>query len=239
MSDLAVATINIPIKVGAEAWAECVVKAMNNGDVIVLNEILSQRQRDVVLDVIERNGYAQYGIRQNPNPVLWDASKFKLVAGRVVEIHGKGPWAKRFPGYNAERYFTVVVLRPVSMGDDDSRDFVVIGLHWVSGGSKLPSAWRGAMRLRSQVLLRRVLWQCRRKGMVAVVMGDTNIAAPFKIRVPGFRWVRGKGIDKVGLLLPRKVRRGISRFRLFFAPTDHKYGVAAVLRWMRAREVKA
>lgn len=239
MSTLPVATINIPRKIGPGAWTACLVKAMSEGKVVVANEILTQNQKRVALDVAEKRGYAQSGVRQCPNPIFWDASKFRLVAARVVTIHGEGPWAKRWPGYNAKRTMNVAVLRPLSMADDDdSRDFCVIGLHWVSAGRKVPSAWRARMRVRSRFLLAQVLWTCWRKGMVAVVMGDMNIPEPFAVRVPGFRWVRGIGLDKIGLLIPRGFKRGVSRFHKFDAPTDHKYGIAAVLKWLRREEVK-
>lgn len=238
MSRLPVATINIPTKVGPGAWTACLLRAINEGDVVVANEILTASQKAVLTDVAKKQGYAQYGIRQCPNPIFWDDDKFDLVAGRVTTIHGEGPWASRWPGYNAKRTQNTVVLRPRSMEADDSRDFCVIGLHWVSSGKKVPSLWRAAMRVKSRLLLTKTLWACRRKGMVAVVAGDTNIVSPFKVRVPGFRWVRGKGLDKIGLLLPRKFYRGISRFHLFIAPTDHKHGVAADLRWSRPKEVK-
>lgn len=225
-----VVCINIPSSVGKNAWEKCFALGMQYGDIVGINEAFHPVAKDLYLEMAAEKGYGQYGLRQGGNPIFWDQLLYRFISGRVRRIHGTGPMYRSWPGFNDARFMTIVVLRPFGMGSDDSRDITVINTHWVPNGNKVPEDWREKMRQRSIRKLTRVVRRHQQRGRVVVVLGDLNMHSAFHIH-PSFTWVRGEGVDKIGYAVPDWFIQGGSDFREFKAPTDHRHGVAARLRW--------
>jgi len=219
---LSTAAINIPIKVGATNWAWCWLGAYSYGAIFGVNESLTKKQRDVYADRMAGSPQpvAQFGLRQTPNPVFWRKERFQRIYGKIHKLHkaGTGPLAKKYPGYNAARYVTEVVLRQRV----DGREFAVLNTHLVPNGPKVDKTWRKKARRKSKRDLRQLVRKHKKAGRGVIVMGDMNLYKPFKMP-PGFKWIRKFGIDKIGSTVPGNAS-------LFAAPTDHKHGVKATLR---------
>lgn len=216
--------INIPIKKGARAWLRCWVIMALRCSVLVVNESLSPRQRRVYRAAARARGWGQFGLQAGPNPVFFSRLKWRKLAGSVVELHGPGPWVEQWPGYNSGREVTVAALQHRRSG----LRLVMLGTHLVSDGDKNPVDWRAQVRETSKTTLEQLVQGFRDDGSIVVLAGDMNIRAPFPLG-PRFQWIRGEGIDKVGVALPAGVDLEHSGWRLVTAPTDHKHGVIARL----------
>lgn len=214
---LGVAVINVPIKVGRDAWEECFDLAAQSA-VFGFNETLSAAQRAVYATKVaqHRRPLAHFGLT-SPNPIFYREKRFRFVSGKVHQIHGKapGPLAQEYPGYNAARYITELVLRQKA----DGTEFAFLNTHLVPNGKKVNPLWRAVVRRKSIKMLNELTQKHIDASRVVVVMGDMNIYEPFKMPAR-FRWYRPKGIDKIGGTRPGEAET-------FEAPTDHKRGVRA------------
>lgn len=217
------AIINVPTKVGADAWERCWHEAADRADIFGINEAFNPHAKRLYRGLARQHGYGQYGTRQTGNPIFWDRDVYRKVSGRVHTIHGSsgGLLARRWPGFNAERQITDVVLRH----RDTRQEVAVLNTHWVPNGGRVPSIWRTWARRKSKRLTRKLIRAHLAAGRVVVFMGDTNIREEIGL-TKRMVWLRGVGIDKAGIAVPRGMRVRRKRARLFAAPTDHKHGVA-------------
>ena len=216
------ALVNVPVKVGARAWRRCWLVMARRSSVLVVNESLSRRQRAVYLALALARGWGQYGTRTSPNPIFYSRRVWRFAAGRVHQLHGTGPWFEQWPGYNGARDVTILIADHRRSG----LRCAILGTHLVSEGSKVPDGWRDLVRTTSKDTLRTLVQGLMADGCVVLLAGDMNIRDPFPLG-PGFTWVRGDGIDKVGVGVPPGVELGHTAWRLVAAPTDHKHGVTA------------
>lgn len=217
--------INIPVKVGARAWRRCFGLMARSCGIFGVNECLSQNQRALYIKLVRRLGLGQYGVRISPNPIFWDKTKYRFVSGRQIRLHGAGDSAKarRWPGFNAARYTTEVVLEVIATG----QEIVVFNTHWAPDGKKVPRWWLIRARRASKKALNSRIAYHTAQGRDTLVMGDFNVFRPFILGV--VRWLRGKGVDKIGIALSR-MRLVRYRVRLIPAPTDHKHGIVVRIR---------
>ncbi len=222
--------INIPTSVGQESWRDCFEAASSRSEVFGVNEVLSDSAKRIYSSMSEEKRYGHYGLAQGPNPIFWDRSHYTIGDSGTEDIHGRGPFYSRWPGFNEARQLTWVILRPRGSSEADRDEFMVVNTHWVPNGTKVPNAWRLLVRAQSKRALRKVVRGSMRDGMPCFVVGDMNIYEEFRV-IRRFEWIRGVGIDKVGLALPKRLTRGDCSFDMYPAPTDHKRGVAAVARW--------
>lgn len=230
-----IGVINIPVKVRRPAWKKCFTLLLERVDIGGVNESFTPAQRQLYRKVAEAEGFAWSG-STGPNPIFWDATMFNLVSGRRIPIHpaGTGRRARRFPGYNGAREINEVVLELIA---HPGTEIAVLNTHFVPEGPQVPSAWRNQMRSKSKTMLGNLAAAHVARGRVVFPIGDTNIHEPFS--VAPVRWLRGKGVDKIGIALPSGVR-GIDfpaearviaqRVGWFLAPTDHRRGFVANVR---------
>lgn len=216
-----VGMVNVPVKVGPRSWVRCWRILSRRTAVFGVNESLSRRQRAVYAALCVRRGWGQYGLRNSPNPIFYKRETWTKVrgTGRVVQLHPEGPWARVYPGYNGARYATIVVLERRS-----GQRHAFVNTHLVSAGHKVPAPWREQVRADSLTQLRDLVDDLTDLGLVVWLLGDMNVPKPFPMD-HRFQWVRGVGIDKVGVSLPDGVTLGDHGFDLVPAPTDHKHGL--------------
>lgn len=221
---LRVGVINIPTKVGPTAWLDCWTLTADRCGIFGVNEVFHPNAKALYLELAKEHGYSQYGTRGGPNPVFFDRKRWRRVSGRLHRIHGRGDRFGRWPGFNESRYVTDVVLarrrRP------GAPEVAVLCTHWVPNGRKVTAIFRAAARRQSKKLVEQLMREHQAAGRIVYVIGDTNIARTFKLRGRGFEWIRGKGIDKVGVAVPRRFVVGKTSVDVFDAPTDHHHGVA-------------
>lgn len=216
-----VGVVNVPVKVGPRAWATCWRTMARKTGAFGANESLSRRQRAVYAALCAARGWGQYGLRKSPNPLFWSKDTWTKVpgSGRVVELHPPGPWARTYPGYNGARYATIVVLERRS-----GQRHAFVNAHLVSAGHKVPAPWREQVRADSFAQLRELVHDLTDLGLVVWLLGDMNMPQPFPMG-HRFTWVRGVGIDKLGVSLPAGVTLGDHSFDLARVPSDHKHGL--------------
>lgn len=215
------ASINIPSKVGSQAWKDCWERAATHGDIIGVQEAFLKRAKQTYLSLAQKHGYAQYGTRMGPNPIFWHKATYKKIEARQVQLHGKGTRYKQYPGFNDARYATVVVLEH----RQTSERFAVINTHWVPNGTlKTTVAWRTFARKEAIRRVAELATQYTDRGLPVIIMGDFNIRDPFHL-VAGFTWTAQSGVDKIGIKLPKTHKLEKSTAHKFTAPTDHKFGI--------------
>lgn len=216
-----VGTVNVPVKVGPRAWTRCWRIMSRKTGAFGVNESLSRRQRAVYAALCVRRGWGQYGLRNSPNPIFYKRECWNKVpgTGRVVELHPAGPWERTYPGYNAARYATLVVLERRS-----GQRHAFVATHLVSAGSKVPAPWREQVRADSLAQLRELVDDLTDLGLVVWLLGDMNLGPAFDMG-DRFQWVRGLGIDKVGVSLPGGITLGDHGFDLVRVPSDHPNAV--------------
>lgn len=228
---LRLAVTNIPTKVGEKSWARCFELMADKADIFGINEAGSKKAKALYLRLAQKHGLGQYGTRVGPNPVFWNKGKYRRVSSRQHRLHGAGTGrlARRYPGYNSARFCTEVVLAPVAGGPQ----VAVLNTHLVPNGRKNSLRWRLAARRVALVEIRELVRKHREAGRVVVLMGDMNIALPFFV-VRGWRWLRGRGIDKVGVLTTKD--RAVTKVAVtaYPAPTDHKRGISATVNLTRS-----
>lgn len=216
-----VGTVNVPVKVGLKSWVRCWRIMSRKTGAFGVNESLSRRQRAVYAALCVRRGWGQYGLRNSPNPIFYKRECWTKVpgTGRVVELHPAGPWERTYPGFNAARYATLVVLERVS-----GQQHAFVNAHLVPAGSKVPAPWREQVRADSLAQLRELVDDLADLGLVVWLLGDMNLPQPFPMG-DRFQWVRGVGIDKVGVSLPDGITLGDHGFDLVRVPSDHPNAV--------------
>ena len=222
MTRLRIGTINVPTKVGSEDWETCFRRMAWRADIFGINEAGSPRAKALYNRVKDEEGFSQFGLFRGSNPVFWQVGKYRLVHGKSHRIHGaaRGRLARKYPGFNGERTLTEVVLAQ----RDGGPEIADLHAHWVAPGWKVNPLWRRRMRARSKALLRELAREHHAAGRIVLVTGDLNLKAPFWV-VRGFRWLKGRGVDKIGILAPDGITV-TADVDVFPAPTDHKHGVA-------------
>jgi endonuclease/exonuclease/phosphatase family metal-dependent hydrolase len=227
---LLVAVMNIPTKVGARAWAIDFDKLADRADVFGINEAGSVRAKRLYRRLAKERGYSSWGLWRGPNPIFWDTRLYRLHSARQVRLHrrGRGRLARRFPGFNGARYVTVVTLVHRATG----REITFMCWHFVAPGWKVRAAWRAKMRRRSIATVREIEDAELAEGRPVVGFGDTNLRDPFDLG-DGWLWLRGDGVDKLGVAVPEDVRLDGYAARqsviAFPALTDHKHGISAAI----------
>lgn len=220
---IGVAFTNVPTKIGAKAWRDCLrLMTLQGNDVIGMCEILTKAQKRVLMAEALDAGYGGYGW-QGPNPVLWDTRAWWFAVGGHYKLHGVGPQHRRWPGYNAARYMTAVALNP----RDGGIGVTALCAHFAPRGRKVRTWWRKHVHKVATVKLARKAYEQRDLGRIVVIMGDFNSATPPVI--PGVHWVQS-GVDMIGILLPAGVTLDEAKRIVFRAPTDHKHGLRTDVR---------
>lgn len=236
ITEVPVGVINVPTGVGRDAWEACFrLTAERTADgVFGINETFSPAQRNLYRRLSADLGLGRFGI-PGPNPVFWDQARWELVRGSRRPLHaaGQSVLARRWPGFNAAREATEVVLEDRQTGEQ----IAVVCTHWVPQGPKVPAWWRDHAQRTARRRTLRIIRRHLRAGRAVLLLGDFNVYDPIDLadridpELGTFQWIRGRGIDKVGLALPRGHRRGRAGARTFKAPTDHHHGVAATATW--------
>lgn len=214
------AVINIPTKVGPENWIECWELTAEVADVFGVNEN-SKKKHKVYFDLAKKHNHGRYGVSNTPNPIFWDRKIYRGISGRQVRLHkaATGPLARKFPGFNAARYATEVVLRH----RETKQELAFIVTHWVPNGNKVNPVFRTASRIASKRGVTRLIRENRNEGRPTFLMGDTNIFKKFWLYA--IRWLRSQGIDKLGFAVPSGWKVSNMSSSTYPAPTDHKHGV--------------
>lgn len=216
--------INVPTKVGPANWATCFNLMADQAPVFGLNEAKHPNAKGTYRALARGRNLGVYGLRQGPNPVFWDRERFRRTASAHHRLHvrGESALARRWPGFNDARYVTEVVLRD----RQDKTTHAVLCSHWVPNGGKVPNAWRAWARAEAKRGVKRLAKAHLAQGRTVWFLGDTNIKEPFRFGGRRrFRWLKGEGIDKVGLWVPAGTTVTNARGKTFPAPTDHHRGV--------------
>lgn len=231
-----VGVINVPRKVGPVNWSRCWKTMADRTSVFGVNETLSPAVKALYLTLAAARGYGSFGVRRSPNPIFYRKSRWRRVHGHVYKLHGpsQGQLGFKYPGFNAARYMTLTILH--QRRKPDALKHVFINVHWVPN-AKVDPVWAADARKTSIEKAREVVDQYVRAGYAVWLMGDTNIGGEFDLG-PRFHWLRGRGIDKVGVALPPHVHVGSVDVRLTPAPTDHKHGVVAKVTLQRTKETR-
>lgn len=227
--------INIPHKVGPAAWLKCWLIMARRTGFFGVNESLSRRQRAVYLAAATARGWGQYGIRSSPNPIFYRRKQWKRdVGSHVVKLHDAGTdgRARLYPGFNSARYATVVCL----VRRRTKQRHVVINAHLIPQ-QKVDADWRDNVRASSFAMIAALVRDYTDNGAVVWVMGDMNYYPTFPLG-RRFHWLRGEGIDKLGVSLPAGMTLGEVDVRIVPAPTDHQHGVVAEVQLLRRDKVR-
>lgn len=219
-----VGIINAPRKVGRLSWARCWRIMAKRTTIFGVNETLSPAAKATYGALAAASGWGHGGLRDSPNPVFYKRARWRKTYSRVRRIHGPAPaenrLAREFPGFNAARYITEVHLQ--RRRQKNGRTVVVLCTHLVPNGGKVEAQWRDVVRAMSLDQLRAIVKYNLAAGHEVWVIGDMNIHE--YIRIPDLTWIKGRGIDKIG------VAGGdydVTGFVEVPAPTDHKHGYVA------------
>lgn len=222
-----VGIINVPTKVGESNWRACFIRADNFSEIFGINEAISRDAKRFYASIARKTYHGFFGLAKSPNPVFWDRNLYKRIRGEVHILHTRGgsTLAKRYPGFNDARYVTEVELQD---RQGYVPNIVVLCTHWVPEGKKVPEVWRKWARNEAKRKVRAIARRNLRQGKTVWFIGDTNIGEAFDFGIRGatFEWLRGDGIDKIGVWTPKGTRVNRSHARVYPAPTDHKHGVA-------------
>lgn len=230
-----VAIINVPTKVGIRGWTGCIRAVLARRPAVAgINEAFTGRARALFVAAAAARGYRQYGARQTPNLIFWRRRHWQLVSGRVHQLHDRLSRYAEWRGFNDARYVTEVILRRRGRKHRDAPQVAVLCTHWVPGGDKVEATDRAQARDTSVAVIRGLILEHLAAGRVVILIGDLNVYAPIDLGVAGFEWVRGQGVDKIGVAVPAGYRLTAADFDLFAAPTDHGHGVAARIQIRRA-----
>lgn len=220
-----VGTINVPIGAGRQNWAKAFRLMAEATSVFGVNENLTAAQREVFARMARLMGFVWFALN-GPNPIFWEADQYRRHDSGTVPLHARGrsSLARRYPGYNSGRQATWVVLASVA---DPLREFTVICTHWVPEGPKVPAPFRAWARRESKRGVKRLALIHLRRGRLVFLVGDLNVMAEFSMAIRGFRfvWVRGVGVDKVGVWVPRGVKVSDVNWSRVMAPVDHTHGI--------------
>lgn len=222
-----VAAVNVPYSVGLRSWLRCFRLALRHAPIAGFNEILTRAQKAALMTVVVARGLGVAALR-SPNPIIWKRRVLKRKWSRVVRLHdgATGRLAARYPGFNAARFATIGVWK------HRKRDltFGMVLVHFVPAPTpKIDNIWRTSAREQAITKTQALVDEIHALGIVGFLLGDFNDFEP--IDFDHVRWIRGHGVDKVGVILPEGVRLEDAEFALFDAPTDHKHGIAARAAW--------
>lgn len=231
-----VGVINIPTSVGARAWQACFLAIAGHAAVFGINEVFTRRAKALFLVLAKGRGFRQYGARKGPNPVFWKWRRYAKVSGRVIRLHERLGRYAEWPGFNDARYVTEVILRRRGRAHRDAPELVILCTHLVAEGAKVDPADRAAARRTSLAIIRSLIVEHQDAGRVVILIGDLNMHERINLAIRRFTWVRGDGVDKVGIALPAgyELDDDHTGFDLIPAQTDHKHAVAARIRWALA-----
>lgn len=225
------AVINSPTSVGPKGWEGCFEAADARADVFGINENHSRRQKEAFKDLSREHGLRKFGLT-GPNPLFNDPKVWRRLHESQHQLHGRGPKARRWPGFNSPRFATVAVYEPVQGGGPD---LTVINTHLVPRGPKVPGWWRDRARRRALKKLDRLIQAHLARGRAVLVIGDFNMdEAP---DLEDVVWVVGahRGVDKIGIAVPDGWRLAAWTGDRFPAPTDHRTGASALIEIERVR----
>ena len=224
MTVLNTACINIPVKVGEDAWAKCFRRSLKQPGVSVVhvNESFTKGQRRTYRRIMRRRGWRQFGLRMGPNPIfyhpgVWD----RLPNAEQIKLHGRGEKYNLFPGFNDRRFATVLPLQMKVTGEIH----VFICSHWVPEGGKVTNRFRRKAREKSKNKIAALIRAHHAAGHFVHFSGDTNIFEKFSFGIDNWQWIRSIGIDKMGILVPEGYKIDGCNYDLYTAPTDHRHGV--------------
>lgn len=230
---LQLAVINIPAKVGRAAWKQCFEQTAARAEIFGINETFTIRQRRLYRRLAKTLGLLFFALFIGPNPIFYDRSEWRRVAGSQHRLHGRGPRWRTWPGFNAARYATAAVF---DRRDDLDLPWVtVINTHWVPRGPKVPAWWRERARKAAIAKVEAIIDRHLAIGRIVVLMGDLNMGkAP---ELDHIRWIRDDaGVDELGIALPdgwHIVNIDAARYA---APTDHGHGTHAAIHLERIGE---
>lgn len=219
---LSIGSINIPSKVGRDDWVACWEKTAERTTVFGSQECFTPGQRRAYRRMCRKHKWKVRGMGASPNPVFWDEDVWEYVSHRVILLHNESG-RKTNPGFNAERYMTEVVLRHKKLGVE----LAVLNTHWVAP-FHVSRLFLTKSRRASKKKARQRIRVHKAAGRIVVFMGDTNIGR--KISLAGIKWIRGKGIDKIGIAVPKGWTIDMAAHVIFKAPTDHGHGVQGLAR---------
>lgn len=225
--------INVPTKVGPLNWARCFIKTSNRAGVFGINETFSRAAKRTYMALAKARGFGYYGVKQGPNPIFWNKKYWRFVEAKHVKIHGKGPNYRAWPGFNDDRYMTILVLQRVGeKGNPVGPPQAFLFTHWAAfgGNHKVPTKWVNARQAESIEFARGIIELGLDKGMIVWFSGDTNHGGAIDFG-KNFHWVKPLGIDKIGVALPKGVKLEHKSVSLFDAPTDHNHGIASTVRF--------
>lgn len=222
---ISIGMINVPTKMGTRGYEECYERTSARCDIFGMNEVFARFAKRTVIQESRQHGNAQWGTGRGPNPLFWDETKYRKRWASQHLLHGRGPRYAQYPGFNERRKATVVVLEDLM--DTSNPDTTVINTHLLALASrKIGMVWGRRARKRSLRLIRDIVREHLEAGRIVILMGDMNMRLPFWVN-RRFTWVRGRGIDKIGIAVPKGYRVVKKEFSLFAAPTDHQHGVEA------------
>lgn len=236
MSQMRVGWINVPSKVGARAWARCWMLMRVHATVFGINETFMKSCKRVYAGLARVNGFGQYGLRQGPNPIFYSRRVWKFVEADHVQLHGKGPNSKKWPGFNDERYLTILVLERRLKRRQGARHAFLF-THWAAfgGNDKVPNKWVNDRHSECIDYVHDIIELGLSKGYIVHFSGDTNMGEPIKLH-PKMKMLKNKGIDKYGVAFPPEFEFESGDLTEFNAPTDHKHGYSMKLRFFRRQK---
>lgn len=225
--------INIPVKVGEDAWAKCIRKSFKQPgvSVVTVNESFTRGQRKTYRRIMRRRGWRQYGLKAGPNPIFYHPGVWELLDTRTIKLHGRGEKYKWFPGFNDSRYATVVRLKMIYTGEIHTW----ICSHWVPEGNKVTNRFRKKSREKSKRIIAGIMMSELAAGHFVHFNADTNIFEKFNF--PGVRgqWIRSMGIDKMFAAVPEGYEITRTHYEAYPAPTDHKRGYRGAVEYAKSR----
>lgn len=219
-----IVSMNIPTQVGALNWGRAFRRMFNRpgANVGMAQEVFTGRAKALAKRIAKRKGWGSFGVANSPNPIFYDKRVWEKVDGYIHRIHGRLSKADQYPGFNGARYITVLVLKNKVTG----RVETFVNTHLVPEGPKVTEAERRAARRKSKKALKEIGREHVALGRTVWIGGDMNWAKPFRLAIPGFRWIRRRGIDKGGVAPGKGLRFIRASYDAFPAPeVDHKHGI--------------
>lgn len=217
---LRLGVINVPRSVGRAAWAACFRATADRADIFGINESFTSSQRRLFRRLAKSLGLLFFLLFRSPNPIFYNPDVWHRVSGRQLLLHNRGPWWRRWPGFNAARYASVAVFKSPT---PYLPWVTVINTHWVPRGRKVPAWWRARARKRSIAKVEALISRHHTHDRVVVILGDLNTGvAP---DIAGVEWIRDDaGVDEIGIALPPGWDIESITAARFAAPTDHGHG---------------
>lgn len=222
--------INVPSKVGRDAWQKCWMIMMQACVVFGMNETLYPNMKAVYAAIAKKNGWAYAGLWDSPNPIFWDKSKFRKHWHKTVKLH-RARRGLRYPGFRSARFANCTVLTSLST----KLKTLHINVHLAAfNNDKVPNEWVQRMHERSLAKIEELVQAGLDQGIDVYLYGDFNIHELLKFKgVKGrYEIIKGRGVDKMYHFRPLKEgQKSGAKFEHdtleLDAPTDHKHGIVA------------